>query len=158
MVITQWLTSLMGEDRFVYMRSAFLMRIKCLWLSQNACTFKFHYTGEGTRWTGLRPNTNLYNRPVRHNSSSPMRTTMYVMVMSNTPTIVWLTSPHHFSKLNFISKIWNFTIQINAYKEETKINTEVNGRVLMNIGTHWNIRHSWIQRVPIFQPSEYFMY
>ena len=24
------------------------MRIKCLWYSQNACIFKFHYFGEGT--------------------------------------------------------------------------------------------------------------
>ena len=46
------------------------------------------------------------------------------------------TSPHHFSKLNFISKILNFTMQINAYQEGTKINNEVN-----DIGTHWNIRH-----------------
>jgi len=38
------------------------------------------------------------------------------------------TTPHHFSKLNFISKILNFTVQINAYQEGTKINTEVNER------------------------------
>jgi len=36
-----------GEDRFVYIRSAFFVRIKCLWFSQNACIFKVHYTGEG---------------------------------------------------------------------------------------------------------------
>ena len=35
---------------------------------------------------------------------------------------------HHFSKLNFILKILNFTVQINAYQEGTKINTEVNER------------------------------
>ena len=39
-------------------------------------------------------------------------------------------------------------MQINAYRESTKINTEVNERPL-NIGTHWNIRHHWFQRVPI---------
>ena len=47
--------------------------------------------------------------------------------------------PHHFSKLNFTSKILNFTMQINAYQERTKINTEVNEQPLKNIGTHWNI-------------------
>ena len=73
MVITQWLTSLMGEDHFVYMRSAFFMRIKCLWLSQNACTFKFHYTGEGTRWRGSDPTVTYIIGLVHHNSSSPMR-------------------------------------------------------------------------------------
>jgi len=52
-----------------------------------------------------------------------------------------------FSKLNFISKILNFTMQINAYQEGTKINTEVNERPLRNIGTHWNIRHRRFQRV-----------
>ena len=30
-----------------------------------------------------------------------------------------------------------------------KINTEVNERLLKNIGTHWNIRHRWFQQVPI---------
>jgi len=43
---------------------------------------------------------------------------------------------HHFLKLNFISKMWNFTVQVNAYQESAKINTEVNERVLKNIGTH----------------------
>ena len=57
--------------------------------------------------------------------------------------------PHHFSKFNFISKISNFTMQINAYQEGTKINTEVNERPLKNIGMHWSIRHCWFQRVPI---------
>jgi len=33
--------------------------------------------------------------------------------------------PNHFSKLNFISKILNFTMQINAYQEGTKTNTGV---------------------------------
>ena len=32
-------------------------------------------------------------------------------------------------------------MQINAYQEDTKINTEVNERPLKNISTHWNIRH-----------------
>ena len=36
-----------GEDRFVYIRSAFFVRIKCLKFSWNACIFKVHYTGEG---------------------------------------------------------------------------------------------------------------
>jgi len=31
--------------------------------------------------------------------------------------------PYNFSKLNFISKIFNFTMQINAYQEGTTINT-----------------------------------
>ena len=30
-----------------------------------------------------------------------------------------------------------------------KINTEVNERVLKNLGAHWNIRHHWFQLVPI---------
>ena len=30
-------------------------------------------------------------------------------------------------------------MQINAYQEGTKINTEVNKGPLKNIGTHWNI-------------------
>ena len=29
---------------FFYMRSAFFLRIKCLWFSRNACIFKLHYT------------------------------------------------------------------------------------------------------------------
>jgi len=33
--------------RFVYIRWAFFVRIKCLWFSRNAFIFKFHYTGEG---------------------------------------------------------------------------------------------------------------
>jgi len=44
----------------------------------------------------------------------------------------------HYSKLNFYSKIWiiwNFTVQINAYQEGTKVNIEVNVRVLKNLGT-----------------------
>jgi len=32
-------------------------------------------------------------------------------------------------------------MQINAYQEDTKTNTEENERVLKNIGMHWNIRH-----------------
>jgi len=40
-------------------------------------------------------------------------------------------------------------MQINAYQEGTKIDTEVNERPLKNIGTHWNIKHRWFQRVPI---------
>jgi len=40
-------------------------------------------------------------------------------------------------------------MQINAYQEGTKINTKVNEQPLKNIGTHWNIRHCWFQRVPI---------
>ena len=31
----------------------------------------------------------------------------------------------------------------------TKINTEVNGRVLKNVGVYVNIRHHWFQLVPI---------
>ena len=98
------MTSLSGEDRFVYIRSAFFVRIK--WFTRNACIFKSYYTGPQT-------------------------------------------PPHHFSKLNFISKILNFALQISAYQEGTKINTEVNERSLKNIGTHWNIRHCWFQWVPI---------
>ena len=45
-----------------------------------------------------------------------------------------------FSKLNFTSKMLNFTMQINAYQEGTKINTEVNARPLKNMGMHWNTR------------------
>jgi len=41
-------------------------------------------------------------------------------------------------------------MQISVYQEGTKINTEVNERPLKNIGAHWNIRHHWFQRVPIF--------
>jgi len=40
-------------------------------------------------------------------------------------------------------------MQINAYQEGTKINTEVNKGPLKNVGTHWNIRHRLFQRVPI---------
>jgi len=57
--------------------------------------------------------------------------------------------PHHFSKLNFNSEIWNFTAQINAHKEGTKVNTAVTERVLKNLGTCWNIRHRWFQVVPV---------
>jgi len=32
-------------------------------------------------------------------------------------------------------------MQINAYQEGTKINTEVTERPSKNIGTHWKIRH-----------------
>ena len=70
-VIMQRMTSLLSEDHFVFFRSAFFVRIKCLWFSQNACIFKFHYTGEG--------------------ALPPPQTT-----------------PHHFSKLNFISKYMNW--------------------------------------------------
>jgi len=48
------------------------------------------------------------------------------------------TLPHHFLKLNFTSKILNVKMQINAHQEGTNINSEVNERVLKNIGTHWN--------------------
>ena len=45
------------------------------------------------------------------------------------------TTTHHFSKLNFNSKICYFTVQINAYQEGTiKANTEVNEQVLKNLG------------------------
>ena len=37
---------LLGEYRFIYIRSAFFVRIKCLWFIRNACIFKFHYTAE----------------------------------------------------------------------------------------------------------------
>ena len=40
-------------------------------------------------------------------------------------------------------------MQINAYQEGRKLNSEVNERPLKNIGTHWNIRHRRFQRVPI---------
>ena len=46
-VIMQRMTALSSEDHFVFFLSAFFVRIKCLWFSQNACIFKFHYTGEG---------------------------------------------------------------------------------------------------------------
>ena len=59
------------------------------------------------------------------------------------------TPPHHFSKLNFISKMLDFTKQINAYQERTQINTEVNERPLKNIGMRWNTRHRSFQRIPI---------
>jgi len=65
--------------------------------------------------------------------------------------------PNHLSKLNFTEEILHFTTQINAYQEGTKIDTEVNERPLKNIGTHWNIRHRWFQRVPIsFSLAELF--
>ena len=51
------------------------------------------------------------------------------------------THPHHFSKLNFISKTLKFTMQINAYQAGTKINTKVNEQPWKKIGTHSNIRH-----------------
>ena len=73
------MTSLLHEDRFVYIHSEFFVRIKCLLFSRNACIFKFHYIGEGTK-----------------------------------------PPPHYFSKLNFIFKILNFTMQINAYQGGTK--------------------------------------
>jgi len=57
--------------------------------------------------------------------------------------------PHHFSKLNFISKIWHFYSASQCVPRRHKINTEVNERLLKNIGTHWNIRHLWFQQVPI---------
>ena len=40
------MTSLSGEDRLIYICSAFFVRIKCLWFTWNASIFKFHYTGE----------------------------------------------------------------------------------------------------------------
>jgi len=40
-----------------------------------------------------------------------------------------------FFKIKFYSKIYNSTMQIKADEEGTKINTEVNERVLKNIGT-----------------------
>jgi len=43
---------------------------------------------------------------------------------------------HFFEKLNFISKILHFTMQIVVYQESTEINTEVNERVLKIIDTH----------------------
>jgi len=52
---------------------------------------------------------------------------------------------HHCLKLNFISKIWNFTMQIITKsiiacqcvsRRHKKINIEVNKRILKNIGTH----------------------
>jgi len=67
--------SLLGEDRFVYIRSALFTSIKCVSFSRNACIFKI---------SDPRPH------------------------------------PHHFSKLIFHSKIWNFTVQIKAYQEGTK--------------------------------------
>jgi len=104
-----------GEDRFVYIRSAFFVRIQRLWFNRNACIFSF------------------------------LKILLYTGGALPPP----LTLPHHFSQLNFISKILNFTRQIYAYQEGAKINTEVNERPLKNIGTHWNIRHGWFQRVPI---------
>jgi len=64
-------------------------------------------------------------------------------------SFIILPHPHHFSNLNFIPRILNFTMQINAYQEGTEINTEVNARPLKNIGMHRNTRHRWFQRVPI---------
>jgi len=42
----QW-TSLSGENRFVYIRSALFACMNCVCISRNACILKFHYTGEG---------------------------------------------------------------------------------------------------------------
>jgi len=62
-----------------------------------------------------------------------------------------MTPPPSFSKLNFISKILNFTMQINAYQEGTEINTEMNERPLKNIGTHMNDFNEY--QFPSAQPS-----
>jgi len=60
-------------------------------------------------------------------------------------------SPHHFSKLNFISKIFDFTVQISAHQEGTKINTE---RHLKNIGTILEYKAPLISmRTNFLQPS-----
>jgi len=40
-------------------------------------------------------------------------------------------------------------MQIGAYQEGTKINTEVNEQPLKNLDVHWNIRHLWFQQVPV---------
>ena len=62
----------------------------------------------------------------------------------------WISIPPFFSKLSFISKILNFTMQINAYQEGMKVNIEVNEqRRILHISTHWNKRHRWFQRVPV---------
>jgi len=50
--------------------------------------------------------------------------------------------PRHFLKLNFISKTWNFTMQVNVYQEGTKMDTEVNERP-----------YHWFQQVPISYPK-----
>jgi len=95
------MTSLSSEDRFVYIRSTFFVRIKCLLIQSKCMHFKILlYWGVG---------------------SAPPQ-----------------TPPHHFSKLNLISKklISNFTMQISAYLEGAKISTEVKERPLKNIGTH----------------------
>jgi len=63
------------------------------------------------------------NKTIRLNSSQPSDRTVT-----------------EFISLNFISKILDFTMQINAYQEDTKINTGVNEQPLKNIGTHWNKR------------------
>jgi len=64
--------------------------------------------------------------------------------------IVLFTYVWHYSWNAFVLlEIGNFTVQINAYQEGTKVNTEVNERVLKNLGTNWNIRHHWFQLVPI---------
>jgi len=97
------MTSLSGEDRFVYIRSAFFCEDKKS-LIQSECVY-------------------FLNVVILGRGQPPPQTT------------------HHFSKLNFTSKTLNFTMQINAYQERTKINTEVNEQPLKNIGTHWNIRH-----------------
>jgi len=62
-----------------------------------------------------------------------------------------LPRPHlrYHLKLNSYSKSWNLTVQINAHQEGTKVNIKVNGRVLKNLDTYWNIRHHCFQLVPI---------
>jgi len=75
---------------------------------------------------------------------------MYFLYIIILPCPLPRLHPHHFSKLNFIPKRVHFSIQINAYQEGTKINTDVNERPLKNIGTHWNIKHRLFQRVPIY--------
>jgi len=47
--------------------------------------------------------------------------------------------PHHFREITlyFLKKTLIFTVEIDAHQEGTKINTEVNERVLKNTGkTH----------------------
>jgi len=51
---------------------------------------------------------------------------MYVFHYIGTGDLHLPQTHHHFSKLNFIRKKLNFTMQINAYQEGTKINTEMN--------------------------------
>jgi len=41
----QW-TSLLGENRFVYIRSALFACMNCVCISRNACILKFHYAGQ----------------------------------------------------------------------------------------------------------------